>query len=106
MGRYKDGNPLEETLLWPNSADPNSPLKFKLVDSSTSIRSLGLHINLDLDWTDQIWHMTSTVMTTVTSLRYHHIALLQDFLLLKEVIVQKLELDVYRAYISELQLKE
>jgi hypothetical protein len=106
MGRCKDGSPLEATLLWPNPEDPRSPLKLKLVDSSTSIRCLGLYINLDLDWTDQIKHMTGTVMATVASLRYHRITPLQGFLLLKEVIAQKLELGFCQAYIPELQLKD
>jgi hypothetical protein len=70
----------------PNPEDPNSPLKLKFVDSSTSIRYLGLYINLDLDWTDQIRHTTGTVMVTVSILRCHRITPLQDFLLLEEVI--------------------
>jgi hypothetical protein len=82
--------------LWPNSADPIRPLKLKL--SSTSTRYLNLHINLDLDWTDQIRHMTGTIMATVTSLLYHRINPLQGFLLLKKVIAQKLELGFCQAY--------
>jgi hypothetical protein len=106
MGRYKDGSPLEPTLLWPNSTDPIRPLKLKFVESSTSTRYLGLHINLDLDWTDQIRHMTGTVMATVTSLLYHRITPLQGFLLLKGVIAQNLELGFCQAYIPELRLEE
>jgi hypothetical protein len=69
MGRYKYSSPLEATLLWPNPEDPRSPLKLKLVDSSTSIRYLGLYINLDLDWTDHIRHINAGL---VQGLRDRH----------------------------------
>jgi hypothetical protein len=45
-------------------------------------------------------------MATVASLRYHRITPLQGFLLLKEVIAQKLEPGFCQAYIPELQLKD
>jgi ribonuclease HI/exonuclease III len=106
MGRRREGTPLTETLVWPNPKDPTKPLQLKLVDSSTSIRYLGLYINLDLDWSDQIAHMTATVMATVSSLRYRRITPLQGFLLLKEVIAQKLQLGFCHAYIPRTRLEE
>ena len=97
-GRTAEGNEVETPVWWGEE-------KITRVDTKTPIRYLGCHISANLKWNRQIGIMNMAVMQVVARLRHKKITLLQGALIIKEVLLPKLEIGLRHAYIPLTTLK-
>ena len=93
-GRYASGAPYQDTMVWPGSGKP-----FETIPPSDSVRYLGAHINLDLDWTTQINKMQASVMTTAAHARSKRLTAFQCIAITRHVIASRLEIGMRHAHI-------
>ena len=100
-GRHQDGSPLTDTIKWPLT---NKSINLRPPEGDHkkgAIKYLGIKLNLDCNWTDQINSMNSTIMGIVSAIRHGRITTLQTGLLLKEALSAKLEIGLRHAEIPE-----
>jgi hypothetical protein len=98
-GRHFDGTPLTESLDWPTT---NLPLAIKTPNES--VRYLGAYLNMDLDWSAQLKALNVSVMALISCLKYRRLTPLQGYLLLKEVLSQKLDIGFRHAHVPKVTL--
>ena len=95
-GRHGDGAPLTDKIMWPATSKA-----FKTVPPNESIRYLGAHITLDLDWATQIGKMNAKIMHVVSCLNHGSLSITQASLLTKFVTGPVLEIGLRHADIPQ-----
>ena len=103
IGRNADGSPSTTPLRW---KDQHTDLLIHPRDHTYAIRYLGLHLNMDLTWNEQISRMNRTIMGMISHLRYGRITLLQGAILLRYVIGKKMEIGFRHAIIPDQTLSD
>ena len=98
-GRSGEGEAFAGRVHWPGSAVP-----FTTVPPQETIKYLGAHISLDLNWEPQIAKMRSTILHTAACLHVRRLTLYQGCLLTKYVNGPKLEIGMRHATISAEEL--
>ena len=99
-GRHKNGKALRSTLEWPGNAR-----NMALAAPWDAVRYLGLRMNMDCTWDEQIGKMNALVMTVVTALNHGRLTALQAGILVREVLGAKLEIGLRHAQIPQDTLK-
>ena len=99
-GRHADGTALTDTMSWPGSGR-----SFITIDPKETVRYLGAHISLDLDWSVQIKKMESQVYATAAHLDSGRFTLLQGLSITKYVTGPKMEIGMRHAIIPREKLQ-
>jgi hypothetical protein len=101
LGRNSDGSCNTEEVMWPGREVPIEPRGLDY-----SVRYLGAHINMNLDWSTQISKMNSTVMNLVSHMSHRKVTLLQGAVLVRYTLSQRLGIGLRHADIPEKTLIE
>ncbi|MFZ9070967.1 MAG: reverse transcriptase domain-containing protein, partial [Burkholderiaceae bacterium] len=95
-GRHPCGTPYTNTMAWPCSGKP-----FETVPPDKTVRYLGAHINMDLNWRAQINRMQASVMTTAAHIKSKRLTAFQGIAITRHVIGSRLEIGMRHASIPE-----
>jgi ribonuclease HI len=101
VGTNKDGTPAKVLIKWPGENEP-----FTNISPGTPVKYLGIHLTMTGEWNHQIGVCNSKIMNIVSRLGSKQITLLQGCLLIKNVLIPKLENIFRHATIPHEQLLE
>ena len=101
IGRTREGKTTTTPLLW-----PGAPEAIKPRDHGFSFRYLGLQINMNLDWGNQIGKMNGKIMGLVSHLKHRRITLAQGIILIRYALSKQLEIGFRHADIPLSTLRD
>jgi hypothetical protein len=91
-GRDHKGKASHARLKWVDKTKGQETISFiSSVQTTETYRYLGIHMNMELDWTSQIQKMNTAVNMLTAKLRHRNITTNQGLLALKQVILPRLE---------------
>jgi ribonuclease HI len=102
-GRHIDGSELSaaDNILWPQT---QVPIIVKKHDQA--IRHLGLFLNMNLTWQEQLGAMNGMVQNVATAIRTGRLTLLQGAIITRDSLPQQLEIGLRHAQIPATQLRQ